>query len=108
MNSQAATARAVQPPLRQQQMLRLHSAMRTILLNQPGRTATIQAISDENARRDLYRRNDRLDPPLSEFNAALFCIRPDSYTPPQYNALYRLATVQRNVSTIVQTWRLQH
>jgi hypothetical protein len=35
--------------------LTLHEAMRIILLEQPGRKAQTQAISDEIARRGLYR-----------------------------------------------------
>jgi hypothetical protein len=34
---------------------KLHEAMRTILLEQPSHTATLQMLSDENSRRDLYR-----------------------------------------------------
>jgi hypothetical protein len=33
----------------------LHEAMRDILSTEPDRTATLQRLSEENARRDLYR-----------------------------------------------------
>lgn len=33
----------------------LQEAMRIILLEQPDRTATLQTLSEENVRRDLYR-----------------------------------------------------
>lgn len=35
----------------------LHEAMRTILLDQPGQTATLQTLSEENIRLDLYRQD---------------------------------------------------
>ena len=47
----------------------LHEAMRTILVACPGRTATIQHLSKENAERDLYRRGkgDGILPPPKQF-----------------------------------------
>jgi hypothetical protein len=36
----------------------LHVAMKTILLDQPDHIATFPALSEENAKRDLFRRND--------------------------------------------------
>ncbi len=47
----------------------LHDAMQTILLGQPNRTATIQKLSDENIRLDLYRRakGDGPYPPPDQF-----------------------------------------
>ena len=45
----------------------LHEAMRRILIDAPGRTSTLQFLSDENARRDLYRRGDGLHPFPQQF-----------------------------------------
>jgi len=36
--------------------------MRTILLDHPDRIATLQVLSEENAQRDLFRRNDGQHP----------------------------------------------
>jgi hypothetical protein len=52
----------------------LHDAMRAILLAQPAQTATLQVLSEENVRLDLYRqqKGDGPHPPPVQFKLRTF------------------------------------
>ena len=54
-------------PLMQRDQPLLHEAMRAILLDRPERTATLEVLSEENARRDLYRKEDGQHPEPFQF-----------------------------------------
>ncbi len=62
----------------------LHEAMRIILLQQPQHTATLQVLSDENRRQDLYRKNkgDGLYPVPDQFKLRTFHYPEFQFLPP--------------------------
>lgn len=47
----------------------LHEVMGTILLGEPNRTASLKVLSQENERRDLYRKRDGTHPLARQFGA---------------------------------------
>lgn len=64
--------------------LKLHEAMREILLYQPERTATLQTLYDENVRRDLYHQDDGngSHPPPEQFKLRTLHYREFEFIPP--------------------------
>jgi hypothetical protein len=61
---------------------KLHEAMRTILATEPEHTATLDRLSEENARLDLYRKRDGAHPRPHQFKLRTLHYEQFEFLPP--------------------------